>query len=352
MLDTTQLDYYFCDLAEHSQYSGVALITQGQTQLFSGAYGFASRNWNIPNMLDTRFDTASVTKLFTAVAVLQLIDQGLLNFETSVIDFLGITDTTISKAVNVYHLLTHTSGIADDADEQAGERYEDLFISRPNYSLLKTSDFLPQFIHKPPTFAPGQGSRYCNVSFILLGLTIEKITGLSYIDYVQKHIFEPSGMTASGFFRKDYVYPNLAEGSDPILDDQQHVIGWKKNIYSFPPIGSPDSGAYVTAADLDRFLRTVQAGKLLSPALTADFLSPHVQYRDHKEWSIKFGYVFKHFVNQSGHVDFYQKEGINTGVSAIISHYPAQDINVVLLSNMENGVWKPIWKLHEFIVDQ
>ena len=352
MRDLSHLDHYFRELAQQNQYSGVALITQGTAQLFAGTYGYASRSWGIPNTLDMRFDTASVTKLFTAVATMQLIDQGLLSFETSAIAFLGITDTTISKAVTIYHLLTHTSGIGDDADEEAGERYEDIWKDKPNYSVLETADFLPQFIHKPPNFAPGQGCRYCNVSFVLLGLMIEKITGLRYADYVEKHIFAPAGMTASGFFRKDYVYPNLAEGSDPVLDEQQQVIGWKKNIYSYPPIGSPDGGAYVTASDLDRFLRAVQAGKLLSPTLTADFLSPHVEYRDRKEWAVKFGYVLEHFVNKSGQVDFYQKGGINVGVSAIIRHYPAQDINVVLLSNMEHGVWTPIWKAHEFIVGQ
>src|SRR5258706_918326 len=92
MLDITQLDHYFSDLAEHNQFSGTVLITQGESKLFAGAYGYASRAWNIPNTLDTRFDTASVTKLFTAVATLQLIDQGLLSIDTSAIDFLGITD--------------------------------------------------------------------------------------------------------------------------------------------------------------------------------------------------------------------------------------------------------------------
>jgi CubicO group peptidase (beta-lactamase class C family) len=349
MLDATQIDQYFRNL-DQSEFSGVALITQGTTQRFEGAYGYASRAWNIPNTLDIRFDTASITKLFTAVATLQLIDQGSLRFETSAIEFLGIAETSISKAVTVYHLLTHTSGIGDDADEEAGERYEDVWKDKPNYSVINTADFLPQFIHKPSNFAPGEGCRYCNVSFILLGLMIEKISGLSYVDYVEKHIFQPSGMLESGFYRKDRVYPKLAEGADPLFGDQEQVIGWKKNIYSFPPIGSPDGGAYVTASDLTRFLRAVQIGKLLSPSLTADFLSPHVYYADRDKWTLKMGYGLEYFVNQAGQVDFYEKEGINVGVSAVIRHYPTQDITVVLLSNMENGVWKPIWKIHEFIM--
>ncbi len=85
-----------------------------------------------------RFDTASITKLFTSVATLQLIDQGLLSFDTSVIDFLGLKDTAISPDVNVFHLLTHTSGIGDDAEEEAGEDYEDLW--KIQAQLLRNRD--------------------------------------------------------------------------------------------------------------------------------------------------------------------------------------------------------------------
>lgn len=349
MLDRQALDQYFLALEQQDKYAGVVLITQGQTQLFAGAYGDASRAWNIRNSLDIRFDTASVTKLFTAVATLQLIDQGLLRFDTGVIEFLGLRDTTISTEVTVYHLLTHTSGIGDDADEEAGERYEDVWKDKPNYSVISTRDFLPQFIHKPANFAPGQGVRYCNVSFVLLGLMIEKITGAAYTDYVQQHIFDRVGMTTSGFFRKDRVHPNLAEGADPLVDEQGHISGWKKNIYAFPPIGSPDGGAYVTAHDLDRFLRAVQAGNLLSAELTAALLSPKVADRPRKGWIVQIGYVLEFFAKQVGQVEFYQKDGVNVGVSAILRHYPEHDINVVLLSNMEEGVWEPIWKVHDLL---
>ena len=127
------------------------------------AFGYASRTWNIPTTAETRFDTASITKLFTAVATLQLVEQGAFALDTSVIGYLGAERTGISPAVTPYHLLTHTSGIADDADEEAGERYEDLFRGRPNNSVIETVDYLPQFVGKPPNFAPGEGCRYCNV---------------------------------------------------------------------------------------------------------------------------------------------------------------------------------------------
>ena len=131
--------------------------------------------------------------------------------------------------------------------------------------MTNTDDFLPQFVHKPANFPPGERCRYCNCSYVLLGLMIEKITGMTYRGYVRRHVFTPAGMVHSDFYRMDRVHENVAEGADPTRDEAGRIMGWQKNIYSFPPVGSPDAGAHVTAADLDRFLRAVKAGQLLSP---------------------------------------------------------------------------------------
>jgi CubicO group peptidase (beta-lactamase class C family) len=346
------LHQYFQELEEQDKFSGVVLITKGDTEFYSEAFGYASRAWKIRNTMDIRFDTASITKLFTAVAILQLIDKKILAFETSAVEYLGLEGTKISKEVNIYHLLTHTSGIGDDCEEEAGEVYEDLWKLKPNYSIRITEDFLPQFIHKDPNFPPGQGCRYCNCSFVLLGLMIEKATGMSYRDYVRKHIFKKAKMSRSDFFDMAYVQEKVAEGCDPIRNEKGEIEGWKKNIYSFPPIGSPDGGAYVTARDLDRFLRAVQSGEILSDELTESFLSPHVDYDEKDDWVMKYGICLWFYVEKDGKMICYQKEGINAGVSGLIRHFPEQDINVVILSNMEDGVWGPIRKIHEFVVDR
>ena len=178
--------------------------------------------------------------------------------------------------VTVRHLLTHTSGIGDDADEEAGESYEAVWRDRPNYSVREAVDFLPGFVHRAPNFAPGQGCRYNNCGYVLLGLMIERATGRSYRDVVREDVFVPAGMADSDFLRMDRVNERMAEGADPIRDEAGAITGWKRNIYSYPPIGSPDGGAHVTAADLDRFMRAVRDGRLLSPELTAAFLAPQV----------------------------------------------------------------------------
>lgn len=349
----TILDPYFQDLAQQDHFSGVVRITQGEHELYAAAFGYASRAWKIPNALDIRFDTASITKVFTAVATLQLIERGLLSFDTGVTDLLQLHDTQISPAVTLYHLLTHTSGIADDADEEAGESYEAIWQDQPNYRVTQTADFLPNFVYKPPNFAPGTGCRYCNCGYVLLGLALEKVSGLSYRDYITQQLFAPAGMKDSGFFHKAEVHERLAEGCDPILNDSEQMVGWKRNIYSFPPIGSPDGGAYVTAADLDRFMRSVQQGKLLSPEMTQTFFTPQVFYRDRSDWQAFYGHGIWFRVDKaSGKVVCYQKEGINPGVSGMIRCYPAQDLNVVILSNMEEGAWEPILRIHELITEQ
>ena len=350
MILRDELERYFQQRTRQDAFSGVVLITQSNALLFAGAYGYASRAFHVPNTLMTRFDTASVTKLFTAVATLQLIDRGMLAFDTPVIDFLGLQGTAISREVTIFHLVSHTSGIADDAEEENGEEYEDVWKSRCNYTVIETIDFLPQFAYKPPNFPPGQRCRYCNCGYVLLGLLIEKATGLSYRDYVRRQIFAPAQMLHSDFLRLDRTYENVAEGCDPLRDSAGAIVGWKKTIYSFPPIGSPDSGAYVTAADLDRFLRQVKAGLLLSPQTTEAFFTPQVPYGHTQEgWDRKYGYGIEFAVDGAGKVLFAQKGGINAGVSAAIRHYPDQDLNVVLLANMQQGVWEPLRAIHRLL---
>ncbi len=141
--------------ATNSDFSGVCLVKRGEEEIVHVAYGLAHHGFGISNTTGTRFDIASVTKVFTAAAVMQLVDRGEFALDTRVMPFLGITGTKISDDVTVFHCLTHTSGIADDADEEAGEEYEALFRDTPNYSIRETCDFLPQFAYKPALFAPG-----------------------------------------------------------------------------------------------------------------------------------------------------------------------------------------------------
>ena len=335
---------------EEETFSGVVRITAGDDEVFAGAYGLASRPWQIPNRMETRFDTASLTKLFTTVAALQLVDEGSFDLDTRVMPYLGLRGTAISDEVTLFQLLTHSSGIGDDAEEEAGEDYADLWKEKPNYAVTQTADFLPQFVQKPPNFPPGKGCRYNNCGFILAGLMIEKAAGRPFRDVVIERVFEPAGMADSGFFRLDRVAPNLAEGADPIQGEGGGILGWQKNIYSFPPIGSPDSGAHVTAADLDRFLRAARRGELLSPEMTKRLFTPQVDYYERETWTARYGLGLWFRVEPDGRALFCQKEGYNDGVSAVMRYVFDQDLNLVILSNMAEGAWAPTEEIHNLIV--
>lgn len=332
-MDTTGLDAF---LADHD-FSGTVLIRRGKAILYEAAAGLATPRWGIPNTMDTRFDTASITKLFTSVAVLDLVGKGELDLETSIHHYVDLEGTTISPQVTLLHLLTHTSGIADDADEEAGESYEELFRDTPNYSIIETKDFLPQFAHKEPLAEPGVDCRYCNVGYVLAGLAIEKVTGVSYRQHIFDEVFTRLGMLDSGFYDRREAAPRVAEGWD-LVDGV-----WRSNIYSYPPIGSPDGGAHVTAPDLVRFLQAVRDGELLNAEYTEEFFTPQVEH-DEATW---YGFGLEFDMNDDGTVRSYYKDGINPGASGIVRHYLEDDLDIAVLSNTEEGAWAVIQEIDE-----
>lgn len=334
------------DFSKEHNFSGTCLVKRGNDVIFSQAYGLAHRGFNIPNNLNTMFDTASITKVFTATAILILIERGLLQFEDKITDIIDLKGTAIPTDVSIYNLLTHTSGIADDADEESGENYSDLFINKPNYSIRNTSDFLPQFAYKQPLFKTGTDARYNNCAFVLLGLAIEKITGQDYRSFVTENIFKPCGMLNTKFCAMDEINENAAEGYVECCDENGKFIRWKKNIYSYPPIGSPDAGAYTTVKDLDIFIRNLREDYILNEEYTNMIFSPQCKfYKPFTRWepslnaTIRNGYAFE-FVEIKDEVFCMRKDGLNDGVGAMLSYYPNIDATIIILCNQDCNIWQ------------
>lgn len=334
-MDTDRLDAYLSDRAAGDLFSGAVRISIDRTTVFEGAYGLASRAWEVPNTVDTRFDTASITKLFTAVVALQAVEDGALSLDTKAVDYLGLEGTAIHRDAALGHLLTHTSGIGDDADEEAGEDYSEVWRHHISYLVRQVEDMLPLFVSRPGNFAPGEGCRYCNVAFDLAGLMVEKATGDTYRHRVQTHVFDRAGMDDSGFFSMDVVEPRVAEGAD-LVDGR-----WVRNIYSYMPIGTPSGGAHSTIGDLERFLHAIQDGVLLGPEMTTAFLTPQAKHSEGKEEALFMGYGMEFTFDLHGSLLYYEKEGLNAGTSAVLRHYPSTGTTLIMLSNMENGVWEP-----------
>lgn len=337
---------------EHD-FSGAGLVKQGDNIIFAKAYGYAHRGFRIENTVDTMFDTASITKLFTAVAILQLIDKGLLGLEDRIMDIINLKGTRISEKVRIKHLLNHTSGIADDADEEAGESYEELFRDKPNYSIRNCIDFLPQFAYREPNFEPGAGVRYNNCAFILLGIAVEELTGINYAEYVTQNIFKACGMDRTAFASKDDGDTGVAEGYFAIRDDNGRVVRWQKNIYSYPPVGTADGGAYSSVYDLDKFIRALKGGKLLSESSTNEILKPHCDVKlYYRTGYILNGYGFEFLYDDSGHLIRISKDGCNVGVAAMFAYYPDSDITSIILANQDSNVWRLHWETGKYILEK
>jgi CubicO group peptidase (beta-lactamase class C family) len=347
-MDLDAIDRDLAGRAATDQFSGAIRVDQAGNTLLRRGYGWASHAWRVPASPEIRFDTASITKLFTTVAVLQQVEAGHLDLATPAIEYLGLTDTTIDRDITVHHLLSHTSGMADDADEDAGEDYADLFVDEPNYRIREAADHLPHFTSKPANFAPGGGTRYCNVSFVLLGLMIERATGQNYRDYVRERVFEAAGMHRSGFFAMDEVEPDVAEGVEPINDDAGRRTGWRRSIYSYPPIGTPDGGAHSTVDDLITFHTALRAGTLLGRELTDAMLRPHADYGPTQRGRRCTGYGFEIEVVDDV-TRAYWKEGHNHGVSGVLRHYPGPDVTVAVLSNLGSGAWEPLAVIDDLV---
>ena len=335
------------DWAGHNRFSGVCMVKCKGHTVFSGAYGFASRAFKIPNKVDTKFDTASITKVFTAAAVLQLVQEKKLKLSDYITQIIDLEGTEISPDVTIEQLLNHTSGIHDDAEEEAGEEYSQLFVTSPNYAIKECRDFLKNFAYKKPNFEPGSDVRYCNCSYVLLGLAIEKITDKGYREYVTENVFRKAGMRNTAFLSMDSINENTAEGYVNLYNEDGEVVGYKKNIYCFPPMGTPDGGAYTTAEDLNLFLSAMQKKILLDDTHAKLLLTPHCPYTREKEWCgipglyERNGYAFEFLFLPDGKEPFcIYKDGQNDGVAARFNYYPREDISVTILSNQDCDVWE------------
>lgn len=186
-----RLDAYLAKLVAADMLSGTVLVAKGDKPIFKRAYGLD--NSKTPNGIDTKFDLASLPKMFTSVAIAQLVQQGKLSYGDPIGKFLpDYPNKAAAEKVTLHHLLTHTSGLAEYSDKKeyrparrAGDKFKTLI------------DWFPFFANDALAFEPGAKSDYSNSNFIVLGVVLEKVTGQSYFDHVRGHIFKPSGMNST-----------------------------------------------------------------------------------------------------------------------------------------------------------
>lgn len=163
------------------------------------------------------------------------------------------------------------------------------------------------------------------------------MTKMRYREYVSDNVFRAAGMTRTEFCSMDGVAPDVAEGYAPVKGPDGQLVGWRKNIYSYPPIGSPDGGAYTTVGDLSRFMEALKSGVLLWPTLTREMLTPHVRWGNTGPTEKWMGYGFEFHVRKDdpGEVLCIRKDGVNAGVVCTLRYYPGTDSLIAILGNQE-----------------
>jgi CubicO group peptidase (beta-lactamase class C family) len=332
-------------LARADAFSGTFLIAQNGRPLLMRAYGDASKAHQIPNRLDTRFNIASIGKNFTAVSIMQLVEQGKLSLTDKVGRILpDYPSKDVRDRVTIAHLLSHSSGLGD--------------IHGPKYvaakdMLREVKDYLPLFSDLQLSFQPGERMQYSNAGYILLGAIIEKVSGENYFDYVREHIFIRSGMIHSGFYEADVDTLKLATGYTnyrELGDDfQQFELGQRRNTLRYGTIrGNPQGGAYSTVGDLWRYSLALRQHKLLSATSLALMTTNKYFFRKYGAGDIYYGYGFE--LEKINGKRVIGHGGGDLGISSVIRWYPdSGNYTVVVLSNYDRGGIIAIDKLQELI---
>jgi D-alanyl-D-alanine carboxypeptidase len=245
---------YVTGAAARAGFSGVVLLARNGQPLYTAALGKESREYGVDNTVDTEFNLGSIDKLFTHIAIVQLVEARELSYDDTIGKLLPDYPNKDAAAVTVQELLDMTSGIGDFF----GPGYEAL----PKDRLRTLQDYVPLFASTPLEFVPGTQRQYSNGGYIVLGLIIERIAKQSYFDYVRTHIFAPAGMTRTGWPQRDEINTGIATGYTTVADDGSNGPV-RNNIYTAPARGSSAGGGYSTAPDLLDFADALIAGRLI-----------------------------------------------------------------------------------------
>ena len=312
------LDPWLGERAKRGAFSGVVLIAKNGTPVYSAAFGLADRERHVPNAMETRFNLGSMNKMWTAIAIAQLVERGKVDLDAPVGRYVPeLPNQTIRETVKVRHLLSHTSGM--------GSYFRNGFLRDKTFAA-NVADLVPFYADDSLSFTPGARMQYSNSGFALLGLIIEHASGQSFYDYMKTNVIERAGMKRAAYVDVRSHPTDVAVGYAKPEDGSGES---KANWDMIEQHSSPAGGAYASAPDLVEFSRALWSGKLVSPALVKEFTTGKVAMGPQMQYAFGFGV---------GKIDAWRQVGHNGGIpgaNAEFMMFPDQGVDVVVLANMD-----------------
>jgi CubicO group peptidase (beta-lactamase class C family) len=305
--------------AARDDFSGTVLLAKDGKVLMTRAVGLANRDFDVPVTLDTRFNLGSMNKMMTAVACMQLVEQGKLSIDDPISKYLG--DDWLPKVdkskVQLRHLLTHTSGL--------GSYFTEEFDRSSRLLYRNVDDWKPLVRDETLAFEPGTQWQYSNTGMLIAGAIIEKAAGTDYYEYVRGHITGPAGMKDTDCYELDQANRRIAVGYDKEFAADGSVL-YRNNIFMHVVRGGPAGGGYSTVEDLLRFDQALRGEKLVKKASLEQLWRPYPELSS-TDYGLGFGIESGPTGKIVGHTG-----GFN-GISAVLSMHLEDGYTLAILAN-------------------
>lgn len=306
-----KIEEYLQAQAKVNGFSGTVLVAKNDKILFKKGFGYANHEHQVENKAETKFLLASVTKQFTAMSIMLLVNEGKIKLDGKISDYLPYYRKDVGEKITIHQLLNHTSGIPGYTELEG-------FFGKNSRDPYTTKEFILKFCSNDLEFEPGKDQKYNNSAYYILGGIIEELSGMSYGKFVQKNIFDKVGMFHSGYESTKKIIDNEAEGYSKEGNDLVHAD------YLDMSVTYAAGGLYSTVEDM----------YLWDRSLYTDFLLPK-KWRDTMfvDYKNGFGYGWMN-TDFKGHRVIHHSGGIH-GFSTHIARFIEDDICIITLGNTD-----------------
>ena len=317
-----KVDTYLKEQFKSDQTGCSVLISKKREVIYKKGFGLADLEMNVPNQPNTVFRLGSITKQFTAIAILQLVEKGELSLQDSIQKFIPDFPSKDDK-ITIEHLLTHTSGIK----EYLSLDHPDPFVLRRDFLPKEIIDF---FKNEPLDFIPGSKRSYSNSGYIILGVIIELVSGMNYEQYVEENLFEPSGMNNSYYDKYEAIIPNRAKGYE--FQESKFM----NSEFLSMTIAYAAGGLLSTVEDMYKWHQSLYSNKLVDNELLQKAFTSF-KLNDGTETNYGYGWFIDNTINNKniGH------SGRISGFNSSEKYFVDDDLFVVVLCNLEDNGKSP-----------